>query len=192
MKNVAMSYPKKYMHNDQYIFIERSHPLFNQFNRSFPPALYIIGEKQQLRTENVDARTIESLAKDKSHIVSEIESQLNQLDQNIQAELAQAGIDVVSTETRADGEVPTKVTGTFKGFKFVRAWSYWVVRGDASVYLAKQIYADPIGHESIRTDGFAGNMDPKGESVSLYHIDTQEGLNRFVQLVLNQNNTRAD
>jgi hypothetical protein len=104
------------------------------------------------------------------------------VDREIQAELLIAGIAPEEIEVRNDGEVPYKFIGRFGRYRFIRAWSYWVVVGETKLDLAEKIYADPVGLEVIRTDGCAGNKPPEGDQRT-YHIDSLLGLKRFIELV---------
>ena len=83
---------------------------------------------------------------------------------------------------RSKSEVPYHIIGILGNYTFKRAWYYWVVRGEVSKKIAKKLYKEPIGKRDVRVGGHCGCPPPKG-SVNSYHIDSQEGLNLFVQMV---------
>lgn len=58
------------------------------------------------------------------------------------------------------GEVVCTMIGELGPFTFTRAWNYWVVEGPAPLVVAEELYADPVGKDDIRVDGFAGNLLP--------------------------------
>jgi hypothetical protein len=79
-------------------------------------------------------------------------------------------------------------------FLFDRRWYYWSVKGKVPLEVAQEMYANPIGRKDVRVAGHCGCPEPKiGEYgtdwdngrwvVSCYHIDSQEGLNLFVETV---------
>jgi hypothetical protein len=94
-------------------------------------------------------------------------------------ELGAAGIAVVP-EDRRHCEVPSEVSGTLGGFRFSREWYYWVCEGVVPAQVAQYLYDHPIGRADVRVNGYAGNRKPRGP-VSCYHIDSQAGLNLFVE-----------
>jgi len=108
----------------------------------------------------------------------------------IKAELTLAGIDMVQEKDR--GEVPAKIKGKLGNFKFSRAWTYWIVKGDVPLSVAEELYADPVGVKYVRVAGHCGCPAPKewatpnekGELVvDCYHIDTLPGLRLFAEKV---------
>lgn len=103
---------------------------------------------------------------------------------------------VVETNTMShlwDREFPLRCIqhGTFS-FVFMRAWYYWVVMGSVPLEVAQEMYANPIGKKDVRIAGHAGRVAPEKPwirwdngrwIVTSYHIDSQEGLNLFVETV---------
>ena len=192
MKNLAISYPKKELESEEYLFISKENELHKKLNRHFPPPKYIMTTCRFLVEQNVESYEIKELYEEKPKVVEFYEQAIKDLDTTVVAELQEAGIFCSTQVDRVKGEVPAKYIGyLFLGldkprFSFERAWRYWMVDIDPSIdiELAEIIYKDPIGNEYIRTNGYAGNTDPKDEkSVKSYHIDTQEALNQFVKLV---------
>jgi hypothetical protein len=102
-------------------------------------------------------------------------------DRAIRRELERARIGMAEGE-REPGEVPATITGTLLGWKFTRAWYYWVARIERgpglSPHEATKLYYDPVGREDIRVAGCAGNRMPTGY-VDVYHIDSEVGLRIF-------------
>jgi hypothetical protein len=118
----------------------------------------------------------------------------------IEDELNEARI-AFTRGTPSQGEVATSIhatatskRGVLSGtFKFERAWSYWVVNGPVSVELAWELYNDTRGRHDVRVAGHCGCPEPVApwtsvvggiDSVTEYHIDSQEGLNLFAEKVL--------
>lgn len=77
-------------------------------------------------------------------------------------------------------EVPTRVTGALGPFTFERLWYYYAARGSVPLAVARELYDHPIGRRYVRVDGYAGNREPSGR-IDVYHIDSQDGLNLFVE-----------
>lgn len=84
------------------------------------------------------------------------------------------------------------------GFVFKRGWQYWMVHGYVPLYVAEIIYnSDANAHGVIRAGGNGNNLSPTitpqsvvksglicgYKVVDCYHIDTQAGLNYFVQVL---------
>lgn len=81
-------------------------------------------------------------------------------DKTVKSELEVAGAHPVKVD-RMNSEVPTSYIGVLNGFKFMRAWYYWVVTGDMPLNDAIKIY-ETFGKElEVRTEGMAGNDDPR-------------------------------
>jgi len=78
----------------------------------------------------------------------------------IKLELELAGIDILEHNSR--GEVPYKHIGCLGNgsFTFKRAWTYWMVSGDVPMDIANELYANPIGKETIRVNGHCGCPSP--------------------------------
>jgi len=70
----------------------------------------------------------------------------------IEQELIRSGIAVVHGP-KVDCEVAYSLTGKLGKFEFVRAWRYWVAKGDVPLVVAQELYADPVGVTDIRVDG---------------------------------------
>jgi hypothetical protein len=107
-------------------------------------------------------------------------------DREIRRELERARIGMVDGE-KEPGEVPATVTGKLLGWKFTRAWYYWVAKAERGPGIpphdASILYYDPVGRDDIRVDGCAGNRMPTG-SVNCYHIDSEVGLRVFADTLL--------
>jgi hypothetical protein len=184
MKNLARKNPEKQLADAECAYIRRDHPLFERLCRSFPWPAYIFGDRKSLVSFGLTEEQIADIYGRQEQIKGEIRAQLHQMDEDVRTELRSANIDVENNATRATGEVPTIFSGKLGIYTFSRAWTYWVVSGQVPVQLAREIYADPVGQKDIRTNGCAGNMNPSDcSSVTSYHIDSIEGLQRFVDMV---------
>ncbi len=85
----------------------------------------------------------------------------------------------------------------FVSFTFERAWYYWVVKGYVPLDIAVEMYENPNGRKDIRVAGHCGCPHPADwkvrykvcgmNVVDSYHIDTQEGLNYFVETLKKHN-----
>jgi hypothetical protein len=120
------------------------------------------------------------------------------------AELNEAGCS--RTEIRADAVYDPgakrfyAVYGQAGNLQFERYWRYWVARGPVPLSVARELYADPIGKESVRADGHCGCPPPEewvewvdGEPcVTAYHIDTAEGLALFIGKMRSYTNLKAE
>lgn len=113
-------------------------------------------------------------------------------DAHIEDELKEACIPIFKGDS-AEGEVMASLAGKHGKFRFKRAWSYWVVNGPVSVELAWELYNDPRGRYDVRVAGHCGCPEPTVpwttvvdgiDSVTEYHIDSQDGLNLFAEKVL--------
>jgi hypothetical protein len=82
-------------------------------------------------------------------------------DKTIKAELQRAGIEVVNGSI-SDGEVITHVTGRLGGFKFWRAWTYWVCVGQMPLSVAQELWNHPTGvcRTDVRCCGHCGCPEP--------------------------------
>jgi hypothetical protein len=107
-------------------------------------------------------------------------------DEVIRKELETAGIPVIPGSSH--GEVPYSIYGKLGRFTFKRAWYYWVVDGPTPIKVALAMYANPRGVKAVRVDGNCGCPPPDpyshGGIISSYHIDTQDGLNFFVESIM--------
>ena len=150
-------------------------------------------------------------------------------DKKVKEELQIAGIPVVRVGL-INNEVKTYYIGILNGFVFIRAWRYWVVKGNMPLENAQYLY-DNYKDLNIRVAGHCGNPSPdewaknkdydklmkpyvnklineqitmeeleniskdiasQGERfVDVYHIDTQLGLCKFVEVIKN-NNIQSD
>lgn len=115
-------------------------------------------------------------------------------DDHIPEELELVGIPAHKFSFKMNGEVPTHYIGFLDGWKFTRAWYYWVARSDDSLLLFR--YADEL-HENfgkeVRVAGHCGclaprewHKDPWCIGVSFYHVDTQMGLKALVDAIKKQ------
>lgn len=113
-------------------------------------------------------------------------------DAHIEDELKEACIPIFKGDP-AKGEVTASLVGEHGRFRFERVWSYWVVNGPVSVELAWELYNDPRGRYDVRVAGHCGCPEPVDpwttvvdgiDSVTEYHIDSQDGLNLFAEKVL--------
>lgn len=146
-------------------------------------------------------------------------------DKKVREELQLAGIPVVRVGL-IENEVKTYYIGILNGFVFIRAWYYWIVKGNMPLEHAQYLYNN-YKDLDIRVAGHAGNPPPEewskninyrklmephtrkffdkeitsdelteiskeiaaqGEQVvDVYHIDTQLGLNKFVEVIKSNN-----
>lgn len=116
-------------------------------------------------------------------------------DEYIKLELETAGIPFEQINVlKTTSEVPSTIIGFLDGWTFRRAWYYWVAQAKDTVLLFE--FADGLhlkfGTE-IRVAGSCLCLSPKEEyknswnlGVSLYHIDTQEGLIAFADSIRKQ------
>ena len=82
-------------------------------------------------------------------------------DLKVKEELQIAGIPVVDLYGYINNEVKTNYIGVLNGFVFIRAWTYWIVRGNMPLERANELYAK-YKDLQIRVAGHAGNPAPKG------------------------------
>lgn len=79
----------------------------------------------------------------------------------IRRELTKAGVDIVELPAPMNSEVSASVIGLLPGFRFHRAWYYWVVQGQVPLDVARKLYEDPNGKEDVRVAGHAGCPPPE-------------------------------
>ena len=116
-------------------------------------------------------------------------------DEIIRTELTTADITVVDGAF-AQGEVPYSLTGVLESkygiITFERAWTYWIISGRVPIHVAKALYNNEVGKKDIRVEGHCGCPHPSewaeydedlGHVITSYHIDSQDGLNLFVQTI---------
>ena len=94
-------------------------------------------------------------------------------DEAIRRELERALIDVVTTH-RAAGEVAFSLIGRLGDFTFRRAWRYWIVDGPMPIEAARELYADPIGEDDVRSGGHCGCPAPDDFGVVWFDADGYE------------------
>lgn len=107
------------------------------------------------------------------------------LDSGIRIGLLRAGASIEElTERNQSSGLPYKFIGRYGPFKMIWQGTYWIVTTKSPIPtdLAKMIYADPIGRRVIRMNGMSSNMDPLGQTVTSYHVDTDQGLHRLINL----------
>lgn len=111
-----------------------------------------------------------------------------EVDACVLRELASAGIKASEPfeSFRKRGEVPTAHMGTFCKWGFTRAWYYWIAEGPGIPPDKAEEFHKAWGQQ-VRVDGHCGCPSPlewhHGFAVGCYHIDTQEGLNAFAELL---------
>lgn len=87
-----------------------------------------------------------------------------------------------------------QVMQTCAEFAFARQWYYYTATGYVPMDVAIELYEHPIGRKDVRVQGHCGCPDPREYApvqkgplvagkrcVDCYHIDSQEGLNLFVE-----------
>lgn len=84
------------------------------------------------------------------------------------------------------GEVNTIILGTLLGWKFQRAWRYWIADGPGIPLDAASSLQEKFGKE-VRVDGSCTCPSPldafKGLGVGRYHVDTQSGLRALADTI---------
>lgn len=107
-------------------------------------------------------------------------------DDIVRHELLAAGINVIELEPDSHAEVKTKYIGELNGFRFRRAWRYWVCEGNMPLDVAKRLYAKHKDLQ-IRAGGHCENLPPENMSVNPVYLkalqDYKEkvGLNEFIK-----------
>ncbi len=106
---------------------------------------------------------------------------------SVERELRHAMIEIVDIDP-GRSEVRATKGGRLGLWTFRRAWYYWTVSGPTPMDVALKLYTDPLGRDDVRTEGFAGNIDPAeycaGQAtVDSYHIDSVAGLRLFADAV---------
>lgn len=101
------------------------------------------------------------------------------------AELEAAGIEVFRFTDRRS-EVPSDVMGSLSMWSFRRAWYYWMAEGPGiPPHIAEKLHA--THGKVVRVAGHCGCPSPiewyEGFAVGGYHIDTQDGLNAFAEML---------
>lgn len=111
-------------------------------------------------------------------------------DVHIKKELEEARIEYKEFSFAMKGEVPSKIIATGYGWMFTRAWCYWIAKAGAGTILLFDL-ADELHEKAgndVRVAGHCGCPSPREwynkpwhNGVSVYHIDTQEGLNLLIK-----------
>ena len=96
------------------------------------------------------------------------------VDEQLSAELAAAGIETLRLRYKSSGEARTSVMGVIEPWDFRRAWRYWIAEGPGiPVDLAERLHAE-YGTE-VRVGGSCVCPSPRehyhGFGVDLYHVD---------------------
>jgi hypothetical protein len=99
-------------------------------------------------------------------------------------QMARMGIHVPGTATPEDIETVTltRVCTQLYGWRFSRAWYYWICSATDATRVIPKAEADEFNEqwrEEVRADGFGGGHDPFGD-VRTYHVDTMRGLAALV------------
>lgn len=103
-------------------------------------------------------------------------------------ELEEAGLEVfdMGFASTTGNECKLSVMGHLGPWTFKRAWYYWCASGPGISLEHAEPFNEKWGTE-VRVGGHAGGSDPrdhyKGFAVTDYHIDSQEGLNAFAELL---------
>lgn len=83
-------------------------------------------------------------------------------------------------------EVETGIMGFWNGWKFERAWTYWVCTGPGIPLKEAELLHAKFG-KVVRVDGHCGCPSPRewfhGLGCGHYHVDTQEGLNALAATI---------
>lgn len=108
---------------------------------------------------------------------------------DIERELREAGITVVSETPDGRSEVPWKLVGTLRGWRFERAWYYYRARSFANPLPMEAAEALHEKHgQEVRVEGHCACPSPRewwGENgrATSYHVDTQEGLKALADTI---------
>ena len=114
-------------------------------------------------------------------------------DVTMEAELKEAGIPIVRLPCTVNTEVPYTLFGELNGWCFRRSWYYWVAESRPGAPLPFSL-ADPL-HEQhgsdVRVSGHCLAPAPREWykhpwflGVSLYHVDSQAGLNALARSIV--------
>ena len=103
------------------------------------------------------------------------------------ANLAQMGIRIPCAEKASEKEWVWQfhVDAQLYGWKFYRAWYYWVATAGDGDYHIPRDTAEKFNQEfrcEARVEGYAGGQDVSGP-VDSYHVDTPRGLEALVELL---------
>lgn len=113
-------------------------------------------------------------------------------DSAVAFELMDAGIECQGFEmfrkspNQTWNEVPTKWIGSLCMWGFNRAWHYWIAKGPGIPPDEAEKFHEKWGTQ-VRVGGHCMCPSPRewvcGFAVGEYHIDTQDGLNAFAELL---------
>lgn len=184
-KRLDFQFPKQELENPHILFVSRqmNKTFFDEFNRTFPAPIYLMVKISELE-KLLSQQELKIIVDGQPDVKKYYSDKLREMDNQVKDELMKAKIDVHFIESEVYIRVPSQHYGILNHYKFIRGTTYWMVTGKTPYRLAMKIYNDPIGRVSMRTNGYAGNIEPKMNTfVESYHIDSQEGLNRFVELV---------
>jgi len=116
------------------------------------------------------------------------------VDEQIKKEATEAGLIVTDYFSR-EGEVPTKLFVHGYRWSFERAWYYWRAKG-LGIPPEFAVPFDKVWGKQVRVDGDCACRGAEfwgeGFAIGSYHIDTQEGLNAFVQLLASIHKSRKE
>lgn len=131
-------------------------------------------------------------------IIEGVDGQRNEVPYNVVGVLGGRGLSDSEVEAFQNSKIlklNKKILIDGYPYVFIRNWNYYVVIGLISLSAAKEIYRQTSG--TVRVAGHCANPDPSAwinrstvlgqQVVSGYHIDDQDGLNLFVQ-ILRENN----
>ena len=115
-------------------------------------------------------------------------------DKTIIKEITEEGLEFYKFPDAMNSEVESRYIAYMNGWKFVRAWRYWIATSNKTVLLFK--YAEKL-HEQhgnvVRVQGHCGCPTPREFlkepwqlGVNMYHVDTQEGLNALTEIIKKQ------
>lgn len=77
------------------------------------------------------------------------------------------------------------VEAALHGWKFRRAWYYWVAYTEDSSHAIPEEVAEELNktfRKEVRVEGFAGGQNVRG-NVAAYHIDTPRGFAELIRLL---------
>lgn len=110
------------------------------------------------------------------------------VDAQVCKELTEAGVKATGPHEwlRKGKEVPAAYIGELCLWRFDRAWYYWIASGPGIPPDKAQEFHLKWG-TSVRVEGHCGCPSPlewrRGFAVGSYHIDSQDGLNAFAELL---------
>ena len=103
----------------------------------------------------------------------------------VKDELMAAEIPVLKLPQYMNGEVKTEYIGVLNGFKFYRAWRYWVCEGDMPLKIAEYIYKN-YKNMNIRAGGNGDNIEPcRVAHNPVYEKEVAEKLKEGLDAALN-------